>query len=217
MSKFNPITGRAAGSRQLITLLFVLLGFTACTTTTLVQSWTDPDYKGPAFNKFLIIGLFSDDNNRRYFETEFSKHLAADGVQNVTSYKLIPNPEDHDEKKELEQLIKSTGADAVLVARFMGIDKKETYVPPRTETVPTMGYGYGLYGYYNYSYATTYRPGYTRKDDIATLDTSVFATSNSQQVWNGKTESANPKGDGKAIKEVAAAIIKELKKSGLLK
>ena len=218
MSKHNRYLYSRTGSSYLIALLFTLFGITACSTsTTLVQSWSDPDYKGPSFNKFLVIGLFSDDSNRRFFETEFARHLNESGIPTTTSYKLIPNPEDHDEKDELEQLIRGTGVDAVLVAHFKGLETEETYVPPRTETVPMMGYRPGFYGYYSTYYATTYRPGYTRKDDIASLETRVFSTANSQLIWSGKTQSVNPKGQGKAIKEIAQKVIADMKKKGLVK
>lgn len=196
----------------------VLLLISACSSTTLVQSWQEPTFAGPAMQKVLIMGLFHDPLDRRFFEDEFADKFSASGVQAVPSYTLIPNPEDFDEEKEVAAAVKQAGVDAVLIAELKALDKEEKYVPPRVDWAPgPRMYGGGFYGHYYQSYQTVYRPGYKKLDTIARVETTLYTTADNKLIWAGKTESMNPDSRQKAIKDIAQALTKDMKDRGILK
>jgi hypothetical protein len=196
----------------------VLLLISACSSTTLVQSWQEPTFAGPAMQKVLIMGLFHDPLDRRFFEDEFADKFSASGVQAVPSYTLIPNPEDFDEEKEVAAAVKQAGVDAVLIAELKALDKEEKYVPPRVDWAPGPGmYGGGFYGHYYQSYQTVYRPGYKKLDTIARVETTLYTTADNKLIWAGKTESMNPDSARSAIKEIAQTLTKDMKQRGILK
>jgi hypothetical protein len=196
----------------------VLLLISACSSTTLVQSWQEPTFAGPAMQKVLIMGLFHDPLDRRFFEDEFADKFSASGVQAVPSYTLIPNPEDFDEEKEVAAAVKQAGVDAVLIAELKALDKEEKYVPPRVDWAPgPRMYGGGFYGHYYQSYQTVYRPGYKKLDTIARVETTLYTTADNKLIWAGKTESMNPDSARSAIKEIAQTLTKDMKQRGILK
>ena len=196
----------------------VLLLLSACSSTRLVQSWQEPTFAGPPVQKVLVMGLFHDPLDRRFFEDEFAARISASGVQAVPSYTLIPNPEDFDEQREVAAAVAQAGVDGVLITELKAVDKEEKYVPPRVEyaTGPSM-YAGGFYGHYYRSYQTVYRPGYTKLDTIARVETSLYTTADNKLVWAAKTESMNPDSAKKAIGETARTLIKDMKQRGILK
>ncbi len=199
-------------------LIVALLLVSACSSTKLVQSWHEPSFTGPAVKNVMIMGLFRDPLDRRFFEDEFVDKFSAAGVQAIPSYTLIPNPEDYDEEKEVAAAVKQAGVDAVLIAELKAVDKEEKYVPPRVDWVsgPTM-YGGGFYGHYYQSYQTVYRPGYKKLDTIARVQTSLYTTADNKLIWAGKTESMNPDSARSAIKEIARTLTSDMKQRGILK
>src|ERR1700741_2603563 len=62
----------------------------ACASTTLSNSWSNPDYKGPPLKKVMVVGVSNQPALRRTFEDEFVKELKAAGVDAVASYNFIP-------------------------------------------------------------------------------------------------------------------------------
>lgn len=205
-----------------LSLAAIALLISACSSSTkLVQSWQEPTFAGPPVKKVLIMGLFHDPLNRRFFEDEFAAKFSDAGVQAISSYTLIPNPEDFDEEKEIAEAVKQAGVDAVLIAELKAIDKEEKYVPPRVDMVPgpgVYGRGYGgFYGHYYQSYQTVYRPGYKKTDTVARMETSLYTTADNKLIWAGKTESMNPDSRQKAIKEIAQALTRDMKDRGILK
>lgn len=201
-----------------LSLAALLLLVSACSSTKLVQSWHEPSFTGPAVQKVMIMGLFHDHLDRRFFEDEFVDKFSAAGVQAIPSYTLIPNPEDYDEEKEVAEAVKKAGVDAVLIAELKAVDKEESYVPPRVDWVsgPTM-YGGGFYGHYYRSYQTVYRPGYKKLDTIARVETSLYTTADNKRIWAGRTESMNPDSARNAIKEIARTLTSDMKQRGILK
>lgn len=200
-----------------LTVVVMLLLISGCSSTKLIQSWHEPTFSGPAPKNILIMGLFHDPLDRRFFEDEFADKFHAAGTQAIPSYTLIPNPEDYDEEQEVAAAVKQAGVDAVLIAELKAVDKEEKYVPPRMEWVTGPSYyGGGFYGHYYQSYQTVYRPGYKKLDTIARVETRLYTTADNKLIWAGKTESMNPSSARSAIKEIARTLTSDMKQRGVL-
>ena len=202
--------------RRGIAGLAAALLLVGCSTTELVTRWSDPEYAGPALHRILVIGLLKDELHRRSVEDALARRLQEAGVEAIPGYRLIPEPQSVDDEAKLKRLVKESGADGVLIARLKGVDKEETYVPPRTDFVPAMGLGYGYYGYYHMSFQAVYQPGYTRTDTIVRLETQLFSAAEEKLLWAGETRSFNPGSAATVARELAQLVVKEMRESGLL-
>ncbi len=205
-------------------LVFItLLGIVSCSSQTrLYERWNDETYAGPKLQKVLVLGIFKDDIQRRMFESKFVKEVDADGKQAIAGYTLMPESDDFDTKEKILAAVKKTGADSVLITSFKGVIEKQREVAPRVDYVPRMGmqygrYGYGYRGYYGSTYEAVYRPGYTVTDSIVQLDTRVFSVKNEKLVWAGKTKTINASSGEEIVKELVQLVVKDMKKSGLIK
>lgn len=205
--------------KNFLLLMLFLIPFlvSACSTTSLVNRWSDPDFKGPALKKILVVGIIKDDIKRRSFEQEFARLITTSDRKGIASYTVMPDLKSADQKEEIRAIVNKTGADGVLVVTYQGVSKEQRDVPPTVDYVPTAGFGYGMYGYYGMRHTTVYTPGYTVTDSIVRLDIKVFAVADEKMIWAGKTESFNPSSAQTVISELAKLVITDMKKSGIVK
>ena len=62
----------------------------ACASTSIENTWKDPQYSGGPISKVLVVGISTQASVRRAFEDTFGQALTQQGVQAVASYTLIP-------------------------------------------------------------------------------------------------------------------------------
>lgn len=199
--------------KTVVWLAFVFtLILTACSSTTIVEQWADPDQK-TAFNHLLVLSLNHSDSKRRVFESGFIAELDKRNIQSTASYELLPDKEDLS-KETIKAAIAGTDIDAALVIRQVRIKKEERVVPPRYDYVGDPFYG-SFYGYYGH-FAPIYTPGYVTEDTIVHLETNVYRVEGERLVWSGKTETYNPKNTNTLISELAKTILNELARSNLI-
>src|SRR5262245_39473609 len=120
-----------------------LLLFSACSSTTVVDQWQSPDFKGGPFKRMLVVGVSTQAAVRRIFEDEFVRQLRARGTDAVASYTLIPEDGQVD-RARLERAVKEAGADGVIVTRVVKVEQKTQVVPG----TPAPGFGTDFYGFY---------------------------------------------------------------------
>ena len=202
--------------RKLVSLMAVTFAFalilTACSSTTLVEQWADPDQKA-AFNHLLVLSLNHSESKRRVFESGFIAELDKRNIEATASYELLPDKKDLS-TETIKAAIAGTGIDAALVMRQVRIKKEERYVPPRHDYIGDPFYG-SFYGYYGH-FAPIYTPGYVTEDTIVHLETNLYRVEGEKLVWSGKTETYNPKNTNTLISELAKTILNELAKSSLI-
>jgi hypothetical protein len=199
-----------------ILFLLALTFFTGCSSTKLVESWSDPGQAKKPVKKILVLGVMHNDTQRRMYEDIFAKRISKDDVVGVAGYTIMPNREDYDNEDEIKAAVEKTGVDAALIARLVAIDKETTFVPPSVSYQPSFGYHRGLYDYYGSSYRSMYTPGYTTTDTIVRLETTVFSTETEQMIWAGSTKSFNPSSAKSLIQKNADLIVGDMKKAGLM-
>jgi hypothetical protein len=185
-------------------LVFVLAVLAACASTRLINSWQDTRYSGPPLNRVLVIGVTKQSVVRRTFEDAFVRELTAKGVQAVPSYTLI-NEDGEVPKDRIAQAVQQSGADGVLIARLVRVDRR-TRVEPGYVGPPFMGF----YDYYPFAWGAFYEPPVVYSYDVVTWDTSVFDAKSNQMLWAGATETTAPKDLSKDAREAAALVVKNL-------
>lgn len=200
----------------MVTALFAF-GLMACTSTKLVNDWSDPAFESKPFKRILVLSLIKDDLQRRGYEQTFAEHITGKGVEGIAGNTLMGDAKDYGSKPKIREAIEKSDADAVLLAKLVSVDKTQTEVPGRVDYVPRFGgYGYGYHGYYGRAYDTIYSPGYIKTDTIVTLETTVYDAETEKMVWAGGTKSFNPSSAKKVVAENADLILSSMKKAGLL-
>jgi len=196
-------------------MLFLLNG---CSSTLLVENWSDKNYSGPPMKKILIIGVINNEKHRRSFENEFTSLLTTDKRTGIASHTLLPDLKKSGNKEKVLATVKEVGADAVMIVTSHGVVDQQRVTAPSVDYVPNAGMGYssGMYGYYNTSHSVIFSPGHTVTDTILRVDIKLFSVATEKVIWSGKTESLNPKSAKKLIAEFERLVVRDMRKGGFI-
>ena len=189
-----------------------LLLLSACASTTLVTEWHDTAHQGDQFNKMFVIGVTNNKLHRRTYEDAVVKQFQQKGITAVASYTVMAELSSYDDKEKLKQVVINSGADGVLVAKLINVDKSERYIPPSYNVMPAVGY----YGGYHRAVAVSYQPGYVQSSTLIRISSEVFSAQSETLVWATETESFNPGSYQKVIKELAKITYTQLNKNGFI-
>lgn len=186
--------------------LVLVVFLSGCSSTKLIDTWREPDYKGEPFNHLLVIGVSDEIANRRIFEDSFVAQLTARGITAEVSYRLFPESG----KIEQEQLAERIDQDkftGILMSRVVEVKKENQviYTPPAPR---------GFYGYYN----TIWLPSRAevREYQWVVVETTLFETATLQPVWSVMTETFEPHDLRKVVPEFAKVIVDALQEQQLL-
>lgn len=202
-----------------VTAVFLVAG---CATTSMVDTWRDPTYKGKAFRNFLVVGITKDPGVRRVFEDIFTAELKNYGLQATASYSVTPL--DQPVTRELlAEAVKKTGVDAVITTRVINLQQKTTVTPGY---VDTYGAAPGFYPYpyrypqrdlYSYYGATqVIQPPTVQTYEMATLETVLFDVADAAMIWSGTSTTFETNQTVSVSKDLSRLIIQSLKKAGLI-
>jgi len=198
-------------------LTAILVLPSACSSTMLVENWSDPAYQGPPLKKILVIGVIKSDAKRHAFEDEFASLMTAGNRKGIASHTLLPNLEKSGNKEQVLAAVEKAGADGVMIVTTHGLINQQRVTPPTFSYSPNAGMGYGMYGYYNTSHAVTYNPGHTVTDTLLRIDTKLFNVASEKMIWSGKTESFNPTSSREVIGDLERLVIRDMRKSAVIK
>jgi hypothetical protein len=181
----------------LLLMSFLTMG---CSTIRLTDYWMDETFKGPTFQKYLVISLASKTGNRIILEDNFVRQIKKTGAAAVASYKILP-PDGTVNKELIREAVEGKGFDAVIIGRLVGIDVHKNV------NLPDSPVGAGLYGTQTYEW---YQPGY----DYPTykIQTSIWQVASEKMVWECEIDVLNPKDILKESKKIADQIVKHLVK-----
>lgn len=203
-----PITAQHLAAYLLLAGSVLLMG---CASTSLVDQWKSPEFKGPPLTKVLVMGVSTQPGPRRIFEDEFSAALRAAGVQAVPSYTVIPT-DGQAEQAVLEKALQQVGADGVLITRLVSREQKTQVSPGFYQPVPAMGF----YGWYSSAWVGYYEPPTVYQYDVVTADTSVYGVNAGTLLWSGTTQTFSPQDVAKETPGFAKIIIGALKQAGVI-
>ena len=197
-----------------LVVLAVLAGMACATKTTLSNVWRSDSYPSGTMQRILVIGIAENEANRRSFEDAFAASLAAQKVDAVASYQLLPGNE-RLSRASIENAISGRGFQGVLVTRLLGFDEETTYVPPSTYVRPGY-YGYGMYGYYGASWDVVHDPGYTVTKTVVRLETHLYDARTADLVWAAHSDTFDPSSIDDIIDSVTKKLSRRLAEDGML-
>ena len=186
-------------------VIVVSLVLCACSTVSVTNQWRDPSWAGPPASNVVVVGISRSDTMRRVFEDTFAQQLQAAGVQAAASYTQIPPG--NGGAVRLRDLVKGTGAQAVLVTRVQRVQQKVSVTP----SGPYYG---GFYGWYGGAWAST--PDINQYE-VVTLETSVWDARNEKLIWTVTTENVATSDIPKTSTQLAQTLIPKMKADGILR
>ena len=187
------------------------LTLAACASTELVNQWSNPAYTSPSFKKIMVIGVTKQAGIRRTFEDEFVAQLKAAGVSAIPSYLYIPQDGPVGEAV-LKQALKEAGADAVMITRLVGVQKKTEIAPGYYPPDPAMA----VHPLYTTAWNDYYEPPIVYRSEVYTSETSLYDTFKNQVVWRGTAQTTAPGNLSQEIKNYAGIVISALKEKKLI-
>jgi hypothetical protein len=185
--------------------------------TEFISTWKAPD-SGPLHlrgKKVLALVLGADPAVRPGAEDMLARELTSYGAVGLPAYSVVPAELTQDKAKARE-LIEQAGIAGVVSMRVTSKDDQFNSTPS------SIYYGAPHYatfwsdGYYGYTSAAIFNPGYVRTDTIVTVETLVYSLAQDKLVWAGRSTTKNPRQVGKFVQDLTAKVASELKKVGLI-
>jgi hypothetical protein len=191
---------------------------TSCGSTSMLTSWSDPNYTGGKLQHVLVIGVGKDQVIRRLFEDMFAERLSNRRTQATGSYILLSDPSEIS-KETVGPLVTEHGFTHVLVTRLVDRKTITDYAPATVGAtyVPVYPQYYsGWYSYYSTSYTTVVSPGYTYETELVNLETNIYDVASEKLIWSGLTETeTGGRIEGK-LREFIDVVMSEMGRAKLL-
>ncbi len=187
---------------------------TACTSTSLVNLWKNPDYPHQPLARILVVTVRKDPTSRRIWEDGFVAELRRHGVDAVPSYQLFPKADP--DTAELLTAVRRRGFDGVLMAHRQSATNEATYVPGYV-TIRPAWYPSPWLQHYALYYYRTYAPGYIEVNRVVRYEIDVWMTADTGRlVWSATTASINPASSRQINREIADQIVPQLLRTGVV-
>ena len=211
---------------KFLATLGIALLLSACSTTSLITSWNNPDITTKVSRPY-IISMSKDDTHRRVFEDKAREKLARSGVSAITSYR------DLDASKENDKIIiagkaKDSGADSILIVRV--IDSRiKTFVEPGRLTRQIKGpiypdlrtdapnsHYHDFSRYYAHSYEVIYEPPREISFKVGTVEANLYDNQTEKLLWSGQFEVVQETPFEKLVDDFLDTMTGELKNKNLI-
>jgi hypothetical protein len=202
------------GSAAAVLVLVVLLFLSACTGTKFVNTQRDASYTG-RMNKVFVLGVVRSRGARTLLEDELVRLLAARGLTAMASTSLMPD-ETVPERAAVAAKVRETGADSVLVTRFIRKSTEDTHKPARIYASPQ-----NLDAEWEtvVGSAALVDPGIAEGSFdhwVVVMRTTVYSVAAGTAVWSSLSETTYQGALVHQIKPFARAVVKKLAKEKLV-
>ena len=178
--------------------------------TRVVDSWKAPDVAGPLhFKKILVVTVHPDVTTRKLAEDELVRQIGA--ARAVAGESVMPG-DGRGDPKSLAAKAKEIGADGLVtmrigaaVARPAPSAGADSYAPDSFRRDPDRN-----------MFASEDPGGATPSERSVSIRTDLYAVAEDKLVWNGVTESFDPRDTRSLIAGIAKAVRARLKKDNLI-
>jgi len=162
----------------------------SCAQDTLTSSWVDQSFKGPIKGRIVVVGIFKDPTAYNIFEESFVATLVKAGADAVPSHQYGQGYQRHS-KEWLHQVVKESGAAAILITHLSNEKKETENVAPHGLILGGAMYGDGAEGYQSYMVEVTLEQGYTLNRTEDFIDVTIFDGQTNKPIWSARSKSVN--------------------------
>ena len=200
---------------------------TSCGSPVTLTSWKNPDNKSQ-ISKVVVMPLFEKLEYMKPFEQSVDAYFEKQGLKSIGSLDFL-NPSIKYPIDDIKRKCDSLGADAILVFKYKGTDKSESYVPQTTYATGGYGgywgggywgggyYGGGYYGGGYYGGGTVSTGGYWTTTSVINLEASVYTKGSKDALWTGAITVTDPQYVDQAAVSIAQYIFADWQKYDILK
>ncbi len=175
---------------QLLCCLMLAILGQSCAQDTLTSSWIDQSFKGPVKGRIVVVGVFRDPTAYNIFEESFVATLRKAGAEAVPSHQYGQGYQRHS-KEWLHQVVKESGAAAILITHLSDEKKETENVAPHGLILGGAMYGNGAEGYQSYMVELTLEQGYTLNRTEDFIDVTIFDGQTGNPIWSASSKSVN--------------------------
>jgi hypothetical protein len=195
-------------TRLLLPLLLLALalgGVTVLADAKFTTTWGAPEARTTNFKgrKVAALVVSEDLSLRMSGEEALARELSARGIEGTAAYRQIPAPELKN-PDAAKQWFERDGVAGVVALKPVSQDKVKRYTPDIWATP----YYSTFWGFYPYSWSTTYVVGSTATDTVIVVESLIYDVATGKLIWAGVSESTNPK----SLQKLVADIVKEAAK-----
>jgi len=186
----------------------------SCSSSVLVDVWSDPSYDGPPLKKIFIIAVRKDPVQRRIWEDAFASELANYDIKATSSYQLFPNS--LPDTTQIIQSIQDRGFDGILITRLL-LSETKTYTVASSITTERIT----RYNFFRRTYDTYYHdvlhPGYTESYVIDRRAIDVWVIKNEEKMIWSATSNSPERNSMQAVQiDIADLVMPELLRSSII-
>jgi hypothetical protein len=147
-------------------------------------------------------------------EETIATEMRQRGVDCIAGYTVLPGELAKDRAKAKDFLSKA-GITAAILMRLIAKEERTQHVPGSV-WYSTAHYP-SFWGYWDYGWSTAYTPGYLQTETVVSIETTVYSIEQDKLLWAGESETTDPKGIRRIVKDLIDAAGKEMRKSGLIR
>jgi hypothetical protein len=197
-----------------LVLSYIIVLASGCSTSVLVNQWSDTSYRGQGLTNLMIIAVRNDPIKRRTWEDVFSEELAGHGVKSMQSYRLFPNGVP--DSDQIAEAVAKNGFEGIVINRSLPKAVTATYVNGYVSTESETRFSQRRQQFRTY-YREVAHPGYVDTQKIANHSIDVWTTDvNSHMIWSAVSQSAEPALADDIHHDVAKLVIGDLVGKGII-
>jgi hypothetical protein len=192
-------------------LLTILAG---CSTSKLVDVWSDSSFKPPSLNKMLVIYGGKNQATRHTWEDDFCLELAKHYVSAMPSYRLFPDT--WPDTAQVLEIVRANGFDGVLAARRFPPQTSVQDVGLYVTNKQGMVYERNTPGF-NISYRDIVHEGYVDSEKVDVRSVNVWTTGDDGRlIWRATCDTREPNSGPQVHSEIVALTISQLTKRHII-
>jgi hypothetical protein len=185
-----------------------------CSTSVLVNQWSDASYHGPALTKILIVAVRNNPARRRVWEDAFIGDLARRGVSATQSYRLFPDA--LPDSSQLDKAVAEHAFDGIIITRRLPKAVNTQYVQGYVATEPETRYSRRRGEFHTY-YHDVEHPGYVDTQVVANRSIDVWTTSsNGSMIWSAVSETPEPASAEAVHRDIVSLVTADLARKGII-
>ena len=179
-----------------------------------LSTWKAPgaaqiDFTGRKVAAVLIV---DDTNVRVSAEEALAREISARGAVAVPAYRILPK-ELLADKDAARAWFEKGRVEGLVIMRVVKTETEKVY----SSVVWSSGYYGNAWDYWGQGWATAVPIGKGRDQRILTVETVLYDLSNGVPIWAAATRTTDPKDVQSYMKRLAADIVKQLEKEGLVR
>ncbi|MFO7614713.1 MAG: hypothetical protein R6W71_08760 [Bacteroidales bacterium] len=198
---------------RIITGFIAILCLTACSSTSMIGSWSDPAAAEIRTDKVMVFGVTPRMDVRQNVENQMATMLKSKGVDITPSITVFP-PGIKDAEIIEKELINNGYNMAIVISLFDS--KEDTRYVQGTVTYAPGPYHYPFRGYMGYSYGQIYQPGYYETTTLYYLECNAYSLPEGKLVYSGQTKTVDPASLDKFSYDLASTLVKDMTQKGIL-